>query len=74
MTWPILVEDDRFDLDRHVVRVALPAPGSPEQLDAFVSEFLSAPSRRSARSGSYWSSKALTTVARSRLEDAPRVG
>jgi diacylglycerol O-acyltransferase / wax synthase len=41
MTWPILVEDDRFDLDRHVVRVALPAPGTDEQLDAFVSEFLS---------------------------------
>jgi WS/DGAT/MGAT family acyltransferase len=41
MTWPILVEDDRFDLDRHVVRVALPAPGTDGQLDAFVSEFLS---------------------------------
>jgi WS/DGAT/MGAT family acyltransferase len=41
MTWPILVQDDRFDLDRHVVRVALPAPGTDEQLDAFVSEFLS---------------------------------
>jgi diacylglycerol O-acyltransferase len=41
MTWPILVEDDRFDLDRHVVRVALPTPGTAEQLDTFVSEFLS---------------------------------
>ena len=41
MTWPILVEDDRFDLDRHVVRVALPAPGTDDQLDDFVSEFLS---------------------------------
>jgi WS/DGAT/MGAT family acyltransferase len=41
MTWPILVQDDRFDLDRHVVRVALPAPGTDDQLDAFVSEFLS---------------------------------
>ena len=41
MTWPILVEDDRFDLDRHVVRVALPAPGTDAQLDTFVSEFLS---------------------------------
>jgi diacylglycerol O-acyltransferase / wax synthase len=36
-----LVEDDRFDLDRHVVRVALPGPGTDDQLDAFVSEFLS---------------------------------
>jgi len=41
MTWPILVEDDRFDLDRHVVRFALPAPGTDDQLDVFVSEFLS---------------------------------
>jgi WS/DGAT/MGAT family acyltransferase len=43
MTWPILVEDEKFDLDRHVVRVALPSPGSPEQFDALVSEFLSRP-------------------------------
>jgi WS/DGAT/MGAT family acyltransferase len=41
MTWPILVPDRRFDLDRHVVRVALPSPGSPEQFDAMVSEFFS---------------------------------
>ncbi len=41
MTWPILVPDARFDLDRHVVRVALPSPGSPEQFDALVSEFFS---------------------------------
>jgi WS/DGAT/MGAT family acyltransferase len=43
MTWPILVRDERFDLDRHVVRVALPSPGSPAQFDDFVSEFLSRP-------------------------------
>jgi diacylglycerol O-acyltransferase len=41
MTWPILVEDDRFDLDRHVLRVALPEPGSARQLDELVSDFLS---------------------------------
>ncbi|MGC2169460.1 MAG: wax ester/triacylglycerol synthase family O-acyltransferase [Acidimicrobiales bacterium] len=41
MTWPILVEDDRFDLDRHVLRVALPEPGSAHQLDELVSDFLS---------------------------------
>ncbi len=41
MTWPILVEDDRFDLDRHVLRVALPEPGSAQQLDELVSDFLS---------------------------------
>jgi diacylglycerol O-acyltransferase / wax synthase len=41
MTWPILVEDDRFDLDRHVLRVALPEPGNAQQLDELVSDFLS---------------------------------
>jgi diacylglycerol O-acyltransferase len=43
MTWPILVKDRSFDLDRHVVRVALPTPGSQEQLDEFISDFLSRP-------------------------------
>jgi diacylglycerol O-acyltransferase / wax synthase len=43
MTWPILVEDEKFDIERHVVRVVLPSPGSPEQFDALVSEFLSRP-------------------------------
>ncbi|MFY9783790.1 MAG: wax ester/triacylglycerol synthase family O-acyltransferase [Acidimicrobiales bacterium] len=41
MTWPILINDEKFDLDRHVVRVALPTPGSRTQLDAMVAEFLS---------------------------------
>ena len=41
LTWPALVSDDTFDVDRHVLRVALPSPGSPDQFDALVSEFLS---------------------------------
>lgn len=41
MTWPILIRDEKFDLDRHVVRVALPTPGAREQLDAMIAEFLS---------------------------------
>jgi diacylglycerol O-acyltransferase len=43
MTWPILINDRSFDLDRHVVRVALPTPGSQEQLNEFISDFLSRP-------------------------------
>lgn len=43
MTWPILVPDRRFDLDHHVVRVAVPAPGRRDQLDTLVSEFFSRP-------------------------------
>jgi WS/DGAT/MGAT family acyltransferase len=41
--WPVLVPDRRFDLDRHVSRVALPSPGSSDQFDEVISEFLSRP-------------------------------
>ena len=43
ITWPILVPERKFDIDRHVVRVALPTPGTPDQFDAMISEFLSRP-------------------------------
>lgn len=43
VTWPILVPEQKFDLSRHVVRVALPAPGSPDQFDSLISEFFSRP-------------------------------
>ncbi len=43
LTWPVLVPEEHFDLDRHVLRVALPEPGTPDQFDAMVSEFLSRP-------------------------------
>ena len=43
LTWPVLVAEPRFDLDRHLRRVALPSPGTPEQFDDLISEFLSQP-------------------------------
>lgn len=43
MTWPVLVEDKKFDFAKHVIRVALPAPGTPDQFDALISQFLSQP-------------------------------
>jgi diacylglycerol O-acyltransferase len=43
MTWPILVPEEKFDVDRHVIRVALPTPGTPDQFDSLVSEFFSRP-------------------------------
>jgi WS/DGAT/MGAT family acyltransferase len=43
LTWPALVPDRHIDLDRHIVRVALPSPGTAEQFDALISEFLSRP-------------------------------
>ncbi len=41
LTWPAFVPDPIFDVDRHLVRVALPSPGSTDQFDDVVSEFLS---------------------------------
>jgi WS/DGAT/MGAT family acyltransferase len=41
--WPVLVPDRRFDLDRHVTRVALPSPGTSDQFDEVISDFLSRP-------------------------------
>ena len=43
LTWPVLVEDKDFDFAKHVLRVALPAPGTPDQFDALISNFLSQP-------------------------------
>ena len=43
LTWPALVPDSHIDLDRHISRVALPSPGSGDQFDALISEFLSRP-------------------------------
>ncbi len=43
MTWPILVSDKNFDFAKHVLRVALPAPGNSEQFEQLISNFLSQP-------------------------------
>ncbi len=47
LTWPALVPDRNIDLDRHITRVALPSPGTPDQFDTVISEFLSRPLVRS---------------------------
>ena len=47
LNWPILIKDRRFDLDKHVLRVAIPAPGTADQFDALISDFLSRPLVRS---------------------------
>ena len=40
---PQWVTDERFDLDAHLHRVALPSPGDKRALEAFVSDLLSTP-------------------------------
>ena len=41
MTWPIMVKVKKIDIEKHVLRVALPAPGTPDQFDEVISQFLS---------------------------------
>ena len=41
LSWPRWEADPAFDLHRHITRAALPAPGGPEQLAEWSSEFFS---------------------------------
>ena len=40
---PVWVDDESFDADRHVRRVALPAPGGDRELSELVGQILSEP-------------------------------
>jgi diacylglycerol O-acyltransferase / wax synthase len=40
---PRWVDDDRFDIDAHLHRVALPAPGDKQSLEALVGDLMSTP-------------------------------
>ncbi len=44
---PVWVDDADFDLDYHIRRAALPAPGGPEELAAFAADIASRPLDRS---------------------------
>jgi diacylglycerol O-acyltransferase / wax synthase len=41
LAWPRWIDDDRFDLRDHVRRVALPAPGGPQELSDWAADFYS---------------------------------
>ncbi len=41
MSWPAWQDDPAFDIDRHVARAALPAPGGDEELAEWASGFFS---------------------------------
>lgn len=43
---PVLIEDPGFDLDFHIRRAALPAPGGKRELEEFVSDIASRPMDR----------------------------
>ena len=40
---PVWVEDPDFDLDYHIRRACLPRPGGPEELSAYVAQFVGLP-------------------------------
>src|SRR5438552_18027986 len=51
---PVWVEDPDFDLDYHVRRVAVPAPGGPEQLGEIAGDIASRPLDRSRPLWELW--------------------
>ena len=51
---PVWIEDARFDLEHHVRRVAVPAPGGPREMDAVISEIASTPLDRSRPLWELW--------------------
>jgi hypothetical protein len=50
---PVWVRAEQVDLERHVVRVTLPAPGTLAQLEAAVARLHAQPLDRSRRSGAF---------------------
>src|SRR5574341_1964124 len=61
---PVWIDDDRFDLDYHVRHVALPRPGTDEQLKRLAADILSRPLDRSRP---LWESWIVEGVANGRL-------
>jgi diacylglycerol O-acyltransferase len=51
---PVWIEDPEFDLDRHVRRTAVPAPGGQAELDEVISEIASHPLDRSRPLWEVW--------------------
>ena len=51
---PVMVEDPEFDIDFHVRRMAVPAPGTMRELTAVSAEFLSRPLDRSRPMWEMW--------------------
>jgi len=51
---PLLIEDPDFDLDLHVRRAALPAPGSRKELCEFIAEVVSRPLDRTRPLWEMW--------------------
>jgi diacylglycerol O-acyltransferase len=54
LDYPVWVEDDAFDLDRHLLRIALPPPGGRRELAAVCGHIASAPLDRSKPLWEMW--------------------
>jgi len=54
LDYPVWVEDDAFDVDRHLLRIALPAPGGRRELVAVCGHIASTPLDRSKPLWEMW--------------------
>jgi len=54
LDYPVWVEDDAFDVDRHLLRIALPAPGGRRELAAVCGHIASTPLDRSKPLWEMW--------------------
>jgi diacylglycerol O-acyltransferase / wax synthase len=54
LDYPVWVEDDEFDLDRHLLRIALPSPGGRRELADVCGHIASAPLDRSKPLWEMW--------------------
>src|SRR6476646_9039729 len=54
LDYPVWVDDDSFDLDRHLLRIELPAPGGRQELAEICGHIASAPLDRSKPLWEMW--------------------
>ena len=71
---PLSVNNERFDLDFHLRRAAIPSPGGRLQLERAVGRVLSAPSTARSRCGSSTSTRGWQKPHRRPAEAPPRAG
>jgi diacylglycerol O-acyltransferase / wax synthase len=66
LDYPVWVEDDAFDLDRHLLRIGLPSPGGRRELAEVCGHIATAPLERDRRLWEMWVIEVFATPTRAR--------